>query len=195
MRCFVAIQLVAGLRAALGAALGPQREDSSGVRWTNADQYHLTLKFLGDVGPEELISICDIVRGAAEQIQPFTLTLDEFGAFPSVRRPRVLWCGVHDETAGCARWVAYAEPRFEELGFEFEERPFHAHITVARSTSDGGARRLAQLLGQISAPAPEAMQVEQLVLFESRLEPAGAVHKPLFTVALSGKSDLQPELV
>lgn len=191
MRCFVAVELNSDFRAALVAACCSHINTSSDVRWSSPAHLHVTLKFLGDLGAEELVPIFQVIRDAAERIEPFELTLGEFGGFPSARRPRVLWCGVNDELAGCARWVAYAEPRFEELGFEFEERPFHAHITLARARTDEGARSLGRCLPGLHLRPTPKLRVERIVLFESRLLPAGPEYKPLFTVALAGQGDLQ----
>lgn len=192
MRCFVAVELSPTYQAALASACGPFTKAFPNVRWANPEQLHVTLKFLGDVGAEELPTIRTMIREAAEQVEPFELTLGPFGGFPDGRRPRVLWCGVNDESACCARWVAYAEPRFEELGFEFEERPFHAHITVARARTDAGASNLGKVLSKIESPPVPPLRVERIVLFESCLLPAGPKYKPVYSAALAGLGDLQP---
>ena len=184
MRCFVAVELDPALRRPLVGLLRRQLPRTRDVRWCTEQQLHVTLKFLGEVSDGQLSAVCDVVAAAAEFVQPFSVRLSGLGCFPTVRNPRVLWCGVEDESDGCARWVELADPLFEDLGFPRETRRFHPHITLGRSKSPAGGDVMRRVLEEVSAPATPAMTVEQLVVFESRLAPGGAQYTPRFTARL-----------
>ena len=183
MRCFVAVELpdhvLRPLQALLAAA--PRGPD---VRWCTPDQLHVTLKFLGEVEDDRLPRVQQTVADAAQQVAPFVLRLNALGAFPSPRSPRVLWCGMDDPAGGCARWVSIADPLFESLGFEREQRAFTPHVTLARSRSPRGARLLRGALERLKPPEPIEMPVTHMTLFESRLSPHGAQYTPVHRAPL-----------
>jgi 2'-5' RNA ligase len=138
---------------------------------------HVTLRFLGEV--EERVAR----ELQARLAQPFhtaafRLTVSGVGAFPPSGPPRVFWIGI---TEGADRLVELhdeVERRLDGLGFEREDRPYRAHLTLARVKGRLGAdaRRL------LAAIPPEefgSVTVSRVTLFESRLSSRGAVHTPL----------------
>jgi 2'-5' RNA ligase len=179
VRCFVAIALDEAWRDALSAVLRKQSPATRDVRWCTPDQLHVTLKFLGQVPPDRLEDVKQAIRTASEGVAPFTLRRAAIGAFPSRSSPRVLWCGVEDPDDGCAAWVARAEPLFEQIGYPRENRPYHAHITLARSRSPAGSRELRNTAEQIAIADVPDLHVTQVVLYESKLQRGGAVYTPL----------------
>lgn len=89
---------------------------------------HLTLRFLGTLGPEGLSR----VEGAAEAVialPPVPLCIDRLGQFP---RSGILWAGTSDPGAGLLGLVERLEDALGAQGFTPETRPFRAHITLAR---------------------------------------------------------------
>ncbi len=190
MRCFVAVELDRTLREAIATRLVARLPRDPGVRWCTPQQLHITLKFLGETSEQLLPRLCRVLAETAAGIEPFHLALGELGGFPSTRSPRVIWIAVQDPAAGCARWLAAAEPRLVELGFEAERRPFHPHVTLGRIRSPAGTRLLLEILrnpaavvGGSGLPA-ERVRVEQIVLFESLLERGGARYRPVYSAPL-----------
>ena len=188
MRTFIAIELEPGVKRPLLKLLRelPQSRD---IRWCAENQLHLTLKFLGDVGDTVLPKVCDAVAAASAQVEPFPVSIAGLGCFPGPRNPRVLWCGVEDATAGCRRWVDLADPLFAELNFKPETRAFTPHITLGRNRSTAGGRVMQDVLETTTLPATAEMLVTQVIVFESRLSPSGAVYKPLATIRLGGREE------
>ena len=106
------------------------------TRWYPPEDYHVTLKFLGDV-PE--VSIGGVVTAAlpiAAQIKPFDLILAPPGAFPA-GGPRIFWMGV-GRNNGINSLAAALGLACEKLGFESEDRMYTPHITVARTLRGRG---------------------------------------------------------
>jgi 2'-5' RNA ligase len=131
LRLFVAVDVPDDVRDALDAVVAPLRERVPGARWTPAENWHMTLKFLGSVRPQLLDRVVRAVGEAAEEHTAFRARLGGLGAFPSAKRARIVWAGIedrHGELAALARSVDRA------LAEEFppEERPFAAHLTLAR---------------------------------------------------------------
>ena len=183
MRAFVAIELGAPQRDALVQLIAklPRSRD---VRWCSEAQLHLTLKFLGDVADDQVPQVCEAITAATEFIKPFTIALTDLDCFPNAHSPRVLWCGVDDPESGCARWLELADPLLEELGFPRENRAYHPHITLGRSKSSAGGRVMRTVLDSATPANTPPLDVNEIVLFESRLLPSGAQYVPQHRVSL-----------
>jgi len=131
------------------------------------------------VAPERVEAVRQAVAAAAAASRPLALTVEGPGAFPSPRRPRVLWLGVRGDVAPLQ---ALAADLAAGLGAT-ETATFTPHLTIARARSPRGAPSLAPLLAR-PPPAPIPWRAEALVLFESHLEPGGARHVALLRAPL-----------
>ena len=177
MRLFIAIDLPAELKQALTRL----HRDISGARWVPAAQIHLTLAFLGEV--EEASAWRLHAELARIHLPSFTLTLTGPGCFPHRQRPRVLWVGLAPD-AQLANLVAAVQSAIRDCGLPVEERPFTAHITLARLRFPA-PREVGAFLDQpLPAPLP-LLPVQEFILFESRLNPQGVEHRPLTTFSLT----------
>lgn len=147
---------------------------------------HLTLRFLGDIGPDRVAPIVRALAPVAGRFAPFEITLAGVGAFPSRRAPRVVWVDVtrgRDPLAALAEAVR-AATRGEGTVAETERFVAHRTLFRVRSADD---RRLAEelLSGSRPAPPPVAYAIRAFALKESRLGAGGAVHRSLATFPLS----------
>jgi RNA 2',3'-cyclic 3'-phosphodiesterase len=137
MRLFVALNLPKKERDRISRSARPLREAGFPVRWVDSEQYHVTLKFLGDVHPDRVERVQGALEHAAAATPAFDVELGGFGAFPTLRRPRVLWLGA-DPSPALRCLKQDIEWALAECGFAREMRAFHPHITIGRSTTEGG---------------------------------------------------------
>jgi 2'-5' RNA ligase len=189
LRTFVALLLPDRVRAGLAAVSAELKAQTRGLTWVPADNLHLTLRFLGAIGPVALERVRDALAVAAAAVPPFTVRLGGLGGFPPGRRPRVLWATV---TAGGERieaLFATLEAALVERGIPGEERAFHPHVTLARARDPRGARGLGRVLG--SGPVFGDLRVEALHLMRSELSSRGAHYSALTTAPLTGR--LRPD--
>jgi len=138
MRLFLALTFPDHARARIHEAAGPLRASGVPVHWLEPDRYHLTLKFLGDVRSDRLPPLEKAVARVAGATRAFQLTLGGFGAFPTIRRPDVLWLGA-DPTPALRCLKQDLEWGLASHGFERETRAFHPHVTLGRASVDEGA--------------------------------------------------------
>ena len=94
IRCFIAIEIPEPIQEQLVRIQGTLRKQISKASWVKPGNIHLTLKFLGDVDPEDLESIGKAVEGVTKHHHSFSLHIGGVGAFPNLARPRVIWVGV-----------------------------------------------------------------------------------------------------
>lgn len=189
MRCFVAIELPEPVRRRLGRLV--QAFQPARAKWCTVAQFHVTLKFLGEVDDPRVAGVCQTVTTASAAVSPFELRFTHCGAFPSPERPRVVFCGLHDAVAGCERWLAAADPALEQHGFPREQRVFTPHVTLGRIRSPHDAAGVRAALTErrdaLERAVPrEALRVECITLFESRTGPGGSEYVAFQRAPLCG---------
>ena len=95
MRIFVAIKIPKDIKDCISSVQESIGDDLAKIRWVNKDQMHLTLKFLGEVQPSNIIEIKKELKKI--KIRSFTVNLDSIGVFPGENYIRVLWVGLEPE--------------------------------------------------------------------------------------------------
>jgi len=126
------------------------------------ESWHLTLRFLGDVDEvteDRTLAALD----EADLGEAFPVTVTGAGAFPNPRRATVLWIGVREERR-LAELAAAVEEAVVGAGLEENDRPFAAHLTLARIRPPADLRPL--LARPLAAAVP--LPVREVVLYESR---------------------------
>lgn len=187
VRAFVALPLPPAYQDGLAAVrTNWERRLRSKLNWTRPGNWHLTLKFLGDVDQDRLPALAAAL--GAVRCPEFSLQGGAGGFFPPQvegrRRwqPRVLWLGLARGGAEVAALASSIEKALLPLGFPAEERPFSAHLTLARikwSEPDPWDEVLADLAGR---PWPE-FPAAGFTLYRSELRPGGPVYTALSTFA------------
>ena len=184
-RLFVAIPLPDDVREALHAAAAPLRNAAeAAVTWTPAERLHLTVKFLGDTEESLVAPLQDELQSAAAGHVDVPLVLRGAGAFPTLRRPRVVWVGVepsprlellyHDIEESCVR-----------LGIPSEGRPFRPHVTLGRVKArlePGVVRALGRAAAILDFESEGT--ASSLDLMQSTLTRQGPTYRRLFSVPL-----------
>ena len=124
--------------AALQETLRPSCRDAAGRR---ASPFHMTLAFLGDVRNRDLNQLCKLVAASAESFEPFELTLEGLGAFPTASRPRVIWAGLSAPNLEPLLGLREASCRSRvEAGYRVDDERFHPHVTLGRIKPDRRGR-------------------------------------------------------
>lgn len=188
MRLFIAINIPKKERDRIYRAARPLREAEYPVRWVDSDLFHLTLKFLGDVRPAAVSGVEEVIRSVAEKTGSFPMEIGGFGAFPTVRRPRVLWVGA-DPSPALRCLKQDLEWALSDKGFDRETRAFHPHFTLGRTTTNQGAgafRGLDSLTAELSLSTQ--VKVWKVDLMESHLSASGPRYEVLSSFPLKGPS-------
>jgi RNA 2',3'-cyclic 3'-phosphodiesterase len=184
-RAFAGLALPEAYQRELAALCRRLRPLATGpVSWTRPGNWHLTLKFLGEVplaGPGGLAAVTAALAGLV--FSPFVLSGAGGGFFPSQRRPRVAWIGLDRGAAACAALAAAVDTVLSPLGFAPESRPFTPHLTVARFREPGRVGDVEGLARELTAACLPVVPVEALTLWRSLLGPSGPRYEVLATVA------------
>ncbi|MFB6152226.1 MAG: RNA 2',3'-cyclic phosphodiesterase [Haloarculaceae archaeon] len=137
-RLFVSVDLD-GLAEAV-AAVQERFEGASGLRFTDPEQAHVTLKFLGDTPEDRIPALVDELDAAVADadVDPFEADVGGLGVFPSLDYISVVWVGVRDGSEPLTRLHEAVEERTTAMGFDPEDHEFTPHATIARMDHAGG---------------------------------------------------------
>ena len=177
IRLFVGL----GLPEPLRETLSMMERGIPGARWIEADNYHVTLRFIGEVA-EDLAEDIDAAL-AAVRAQPFTLSLAGVGHFGKLRKARSVWAGV-EASEPLNHLQARVESAIVRAGNAPEERRFKPHVTLARIKGETG-HHLANFLSEHGDFRAPAFVVDAFHLYESQLTRHGPVYRSLRSYALA----------
>ncbi len=159
----MALEVPDEIRRPLDTALGGLREQHDGLRWTPAEQWHLTLAFIGHVDVDVAEVVAGLAPAADSAPERIDLRLAGAGRFGD----RVLWIGVDDDPADAVSELGAATQRsLAAADLPVDERPVRPHITLAR----GRRRRPSRIRSELVEAVPTvagAWSVDELALVES----------------------------
>jgi 2'-5' RNA ligase len=151
------------------SALSLKRGGLSGARWIDPENYHITLRFIGDVDNR----VADEVSYELERLshgERFKIRLSHLGTFGG-DMPRALYAGVESNEA-LQRLQAAQERVLRLVGLDPEGRRFVPHVSLARLRGTP-AYEVADFIHQAGQFTPLEFTVGRFVLFSSRASVGG----------------------
>jgi len=148
--------------AELAAVVAPQRTAWPGLRWTGqAEAWHITLAFLGEVGEERLLPLRTRLERAAGRHSCLDISISRAGAFPSAAKARVLWAGIEGDRRALAALAASVAAGARRAGAPppDEGRRFRPHLTLARCREPADLGSLVEALSGFVGSAWTAGQI------------------------------------
>lgn len=144
-----------------------------GLRWTDPDQFHLTLRFVGEV---ETGTFHEIGEALAEVSHPpLELRLKGLGQFPPRGAPQTLWVGVENPES-LAPLRRRIERVLDAVGLDPDRRKFQPHVTLGRFRHPPPGDRFGSWLASRSLFRSSAFPASAFSLFSSQLRPEGPLH-------------------
>ena len=184
-RVFIAVALDAPLREAI-ADLERRLEDAGArLRWVKPENLHFTLRFLGHISDAELNRVRTATREASRGVAAFKISLAGVGAFPTARRPQVVWVGIGGGADTLRELAARLDDTLARQRFPKEPRGFHPHLTLARVKEPRLQGDIGPALGQFEGLEVGEQEVRSLLVMESLLRPQGAIYTQVEEVPLS----------
>jgi 2'-5' RNA ligase len=177
VRAFFGLPVPNPQREELGRFIARCSQLAPEFRWTPKENLHLTIRFVGSVDRTVVEAVAGGLEGACAG---FEIGLGETGTFGRGRGARVVWLGLHAGADEATALAATVDAACRHAGLAGEERPFRAHLTLARARSRDGSK----LPDLPAAPALSPWRAGELVLYSSRLTRSGAIYEPLRIVPL-----------
>lgn len=185
MRTFFSIPIPDLLRGPISDMAQHLRSTTSmRASWVTRENYHITLRFLGDIDPAMTIDLESLCKSLSARIAPFECTFDRVDAFPSADRARVVWVG--GQAPAAFRELSHAlAAGLAELGFPRTRTEDLVHVTLARVKGHPDPI-LSTQIDSLNPIEPMRLTVREIRLMESVLTPNGAMYSTLFAVMLQG---------
>ncbi len=138
-RLFIGIACPPDVSRAVAGTMDLLAAELAFRKWTHPDDLHVTIHFLGDTPAERLDAIRDVLQETASQAAPPVLSLTEPGTFGPPNAPRILWLGLAEpgSPGRLAQLHQALRPGLSAAGCQLEDRPFRAHMTIARQGGSG----------------------------------------------------------
>lgn len=180
IRTFLALPIPQEIRELISHKVNHVNWSSLGkVRKVPSANYHITVKFLGDTHRDQIESIGDILQQINQRIPSFNVSLDRFGAFPGLSRPRTLWLGQNGANHSFTELTTVIEDALVYEGFPKDKRTGSLHLTLARAI---GKDRLPAINRNVFVNIFDNIPrfcINKVVLYQSKLSSAGASYHPL----------------
>ncbi len=184
LRTFIAVEIGDDIRAAAVALQQRLARTGAQVKWVEPQNLHVSLLFLGDVDELEVVSVCRVVKEVAGREPPFPLRVSGVGAFPTPRRPKVVWAGITDGAEPLRRLYTRLEERLLDLGcYRKEDRAYTPHLTLGRVRGEKDGSALAAELPKLMAWDGGQTVADEVLVFSSELTRDG----PEYTVLGRGE--------
>jgi 2'-5' RNA ligase len=195
IRTFVAVELPEDVEQALTSVQEELRAHmgraGNAIRWVRPEGIHLTLQFLGDVSEASIPNIVNALQAASIGSRRISLELGGLGVFPNLRRPRVLWAGLHGTTQDMKDLDMLHRAVSEgltPLGFKPDKR-FDPHLTLGRVRDTVRPGELAAISDVVSSQSNLMVsrlpfQIDAISLMKSDLQPGGSIYTRLVCLEL-----------
>ena len=157
-----------------------------GVRWVRPEQFHLTLKFLGNVPDGGVAALSEAVRAVCSAARPFQLRAEGIGFFPGESSPRVFWVEIKNRDASLPAFQHQLEAALRPFS-EKNEKKFTAHVTLARF------EKMPRIVVEKFAARAKTegnfgeWEAQEVELIESKLQTTGALHAILHTFKMKSE--------
>ena len=179
IRAFIAIEVNSAIKKSLSEYIGQLKKTGADVKWVVPDNIHLTLKFLGYIEEETLPGLNKIVSDTVSNLESFNISIGNIGAFPSLKRPRVVFVCVQENENNLLKLYEKLDKGIEELGIKKESKKYVGHITLGRIRSQKNIPKLTSALNSGTECFFGLEQVNYISLMQSKLTPAGPIYTKL----------------
>ena len=189
LRLFIALAVPPEVREEIGRAQGRLRRDAppGAIRWTRPDQFHVTVKFLGDIPSAQLAALESSVSRVCAGCPALRLSARGIGFFPNEQRPRVIWVSANDPDGQLAELRRRLDEAMAPFAPVAKPEKFTGHITLGRF-KPGRHAAIEKLLERATVLRDRhfgdwtAVTVE---IVRSELSSTGARHTPLASCPLA----------
>lgn len=184
IRSFIAVELNEDIKNELKAVQDELKKIDLDVKWVEINNIHLTLKFLGNINPDELEKIKTGLKKISGIFKSFEISLSTLGIFPKVDFPRVIWVGLNKGKDELIKLSSYLEEELKKVGIASEERESIPHLTLGRVRSSKNKDKLKNYLSSSGFDFKNRQMIKEIILFQSRLSPKGASYTALGSFSL-----------
>jgi RNA 2',3'-cyclic 3'-phosphodiesterase len=182
MRLFTGISVAPDVLANLSKLLNTLRSTAD-VKWSPAENLHLTMKFIGEWPEERLNEMIEALRRASAG-PPIEISINGLGWFPNPHSPRVLVAAVHAPES-LRKLAHFIDETTHGLGVPMETRPYSPHLTLAKIKNPGRLFPLKQAIASLPTVDFGSFTARDFHLYLSKMSSSGSVYTRLADFSLA----------
>lgn len=186
MRAFIGIDFDNSVKKSIKNMQSVLREYTISGRWKYVDNFHLTVKFLGEIDLKQAAIVSRELKEICKSYKQFELSLQDLGYFPGRGCFRVLWLGLSGNVQLLEQLYKEVDKRLALVGFNSENKRFTPHVTIAQDVkTEKNFEELKEFLNEGQFPI---INVDKLILFRSEQIGNKRIYSPVNEYKLK-KSD------
>jgi RNA 2',3'-cyclic 3'-phosphodiesterase len=194
IRTFIAVAIGDALRQRTALLQQKLARLSPDVKWVEESNMHITLLFLGEVNELDLVPICRILKEQTKGFPAFTLEIGGLGAFPTPRRPKILWAGIKEGVDELKRLHQVLEQPLLELGcYRREDRAYSPHLTLGRLTEEDRAEAWGPIIAKHADWDGGTVQIDKILVMSSELRRSSPVDTVIGSAHLDGAAQFDDD--
>ena len=187
-RIFIAVELSTVVQGKLKKAQNMLRDCSLNIKWVEKENFHITLKFLGDLSKTQIIEVKDELEEISKKSLPFEISINGLGAFPDIEYPKVIWAGVEKNQNQLINLHQAIERRMINLGFKEESHDYTPHITLGRvRKKEKNYELISEKIKRFPFKINAHHLVDGITVMKSELTPEGPIYSPVAEFELGNK--------
>lgn len=176
-RIFIAAELSNVVQGKLDKAQNMLRDCSLDIKWVEQENFHITIKFLGDLNKTQIMEVKNQIETVANNSSPFEIIINGLGAFPDVKYPKVIWAGVEKNQEQLINVQQAVENRMVKLGFEAEKHDYTPHITLGRvRKKEKNYELISEKIKKFPFDIKAHQIVDAITIMKSKLTPQGPIY-------------------
>jgi 2'-5' RNA ligase len=184
MRTFVSIEISEEIKERIEALVSRMKLMLTPIRWVEKKNLHVTLKFTGWMADEKLPELEKCVTDSIKGSAPFTLSFAGIGAFPTLKRPRVIWVGTKDGADASRQIADKIENKMGEKGLREEEKEFTPHLTIGHIKEKIDVASLSKFVEEHGETDFGSMEVDHVSIMKSTLRRTGPIYEEIKRIKL-----------
>ena len=185
MRAFVGTDFEGHIKSDIAKIQSLVRENSTKGRFKYIGNFHLTLKFLGEIEDKKIPLINRALQEAAQHYSEINVKIDSIGYFHGKDSIHALWLGLGWETDALRQLQGEIDSGLHKIGFKRESKEYVPHITIAQDLVL--KIPFEQLKEQIDFDEFKPIEIKRLELIKSEEKEGKRIYTPVSTFTLQRK--------
>lgn len=184
VRTFIGISLEHSVVAEISQELSYLKHKFPNINWVKPQNIHITLKFLGNIEPNDLRGVFNKVDQIGHSVLPFALSIQSATVLPDCKRPRVVCAGTGMGTDEIVKLQKKVEECYDEFTNSSENKQYYPHVTLGRIKKPSYALGFEEYLSDLDNIDFGITDVDELVVYMSELGNNGAEYSPMYKIRL-----------
>lgn len=184
MRAFIGINFNTGVKNGISEVQSIVRQNTEKGRFKYIGNFHITLKFLGEIQKDDIREINHVLMESASLCKAFSLGIDKLGFFKGRGSVHALWLGLGGELNSLIALQNSIEEGLADKGFKKDEKPYTPHVTIAQDLilkSD-----FQELQKSVDLSVIPSFEVKEISLIKSEQIQGKRIYTPISTFQLKG---------